>query len=34
MVTIQIQNGVVQTVYPSTVANAQLQYPTPAFGSR
>ncbi len=34
MVTIQIQNGQVQTVYPSNVANAQLQYPTPAFGSR
>jgi branched-chain amino acid transport system substrate-binding protein len=34
MVTIQIQNGQVQTVYPSDVANAQLQYPTPAFGSR
>jgi branched-chain amino acid transport system substrate-binding protein len=34
MVTIQIQNGVVQTVYPANVANAQLQYPTPPFGSR
>ncbi|MFI5273640.1 MAG: amino acid ABC transporter substrate-binding protein [Ktedonobacterales bacterium] len=34
MVTIQIQSGHVQTVYPSNVANAQLQYPTPPFGSR
>jgi branched-chain amino acid transport system substrate-binding protein len=34
MVTIQIQNGQVQTVYPPDVANAQLQYPTPPFGSR
>jgi branched-chain amino acid transport system substrate-binding protein len=34
MVTIQIQNGQVQTVYPSDVANTQMQYPTPAFGSR
>ena len=34
MVTIQIQNGVVQTVYPANVANAQMQYPTPPFGSR
>ena len=34
MVTIQIQNGVVQTVFPANVANAQLQYPTPPFGSR
>ena len=34
MVTIQIQNGVVNTVFPSDVANAKLQYPTPNFGSR
>jgi branched-chain amino acid transport system substrate-binding protein len=34
MVTIQIQQDQVQTVYPSNVANAQLQYPTPPFGSR
>ena len=34
MVTIQIQNGQVVTVYPSNVANATLQYPTPPFGSR
>ncbi|HEX6800264.1 MAG TPA: amino acid ABC transporter substrate-binding protein [Ktedonobacterales bacterium] len=34
MVTIQIQNGVVQTVFPADVANATLQYPTPPFGSR
>jgi len=34
MVTIQIQNGKVVTVYPSNVANATLQYPTPPFGSR
>lgn len=29
MATIQIQNGSVVTVYPSSVANAQLAYPTP-----
>lgn len=29
MATVQIQNGGLVTVYPSTVANAQLQYPTP-----
>lgn len=34
MVTIQIQNGVVNTVFPSDVANAKMQYPTPPFGSR
>ena len=34
MVTIQIQNGAVQTVFPANVANTQLQYPTPPFGSR
>ena len=34
MVTIQIQNGQAVTVYPSNVANATLQYPTPPFGSR
>jgi branched-chain amino acid transport system substrate-binding protein len=34
MVTIQIQNGKAVTVYPSNVANASLQYPTPPFGSR
>jgi hypothetical protein len=33
-VTIQIQNGQVVTVYPSTVANATLKYPTPLFGNR
>ncbi len=34
MVTIQIQSGQVVTVYPSTVANATFQYPTPPFGQR
>jgi branched-chain amino acid transport system substrate-binding protein len=34
MVTIQIQNGGLVTVFPASVANASLQYPTPAFGSR
>lgn len=34
MATIQIQNGQLVTVYPSDIANGQLQYPTPAFGSR
>ena len=34
MVTIQIQNGQVVTVYPSNVANATFQYPTPPFGQR
>ena len=34
MVTIQIQQGQVVTVYPSNVANATFQYPTPPFGSR
>lgn len=34
MVTIQIQKGQVVTVYPSDVANATFQYPTPAFGQR
>jgi branched-chain amino acid transport system substrate-binding protein len=34
MVTIQIQNGQVVTVYPSDVANASLLYPTPPFGQR
>lgn len=34
MVTIQIQNGQVVTVYPSNVANASMTYPTPAFGQR
>jgi branched-chain amino acid transport system substrate-binding protein len=29
MATIQIQNGSVVTVYPASVANAQLMYPTP-----
>jgi branched-chain amino acid transport system substrate-binding protein len=29
MATIQIQNGSLVTVYPSSVANAQLAYPTP-----
>lgn len=34
MVAMQIQNGQVVTVYPAAVANATMQYPTPAFGSR
>jgi len=34
MATIQIQSGQVVTVFPSDIANAQLKYPTPAFGSR
>jgi hypothetical protein len=34
MVTIQIQQGNVVTVFPSDVANATFQYPTPAFGQR
>ncbi|MGZ3583848.1 MAG: hypothetical protein ACXWP6_14350 [Ktedonobacterales bacterium] len=34
MVTIQIQNGVVNPVFPANVADAQMQYPTPNFGSR
>ncbi len=34
MVAMQIQNGQVVTVFPATVANATLQYPTPVFGSR
>jgi len=34
MVTIQIQSGQVVTVYPSTVANASMTYPTPPFGQR
>ena len=34
MVTIQIQSGQVVTVFPSDVANATFQYPTPAFGQR
>jgi branched-chain amino acid transport system substrate-binding protein len=34
MATIQIQNGKLVTVFPADVANAQLIYPTPAFGSR
>ena len=34
MVTIQIQNGKVVTVYPSDVANASMTYPTPPFGQR
>jgi branched-chain amino acid transport system substrate-binding protein len=34
MVTIQIQNGQLFTVFPASVANASLKYPTPAFGSR
>ena len=29
MATIQIQNGQIVTVYPATIANAQLVYPTP-----
>jgi branched-chain amino acid transport system substrate-binding protein len=34
MVTVQIQGGQLVTVFPSSVANASLTYPTPAFGSR
>lgn len=34
MVTIQVQDGKVVTVYPSDVANAKLTYPAPAFGNR
>ncbi len=34
MVTIQIQSGQVVTVFPSNIANATLQYPTPSFGQR
>lgn len=34
MVTTQIQNGKLVTVYPTDVANAQLTYPTPPFGQR
>lgn len=34
MVTTQIENGVLDTVYPSNVANAQMIYPTPPFGQR
>lgn len=34
MVTIQIQSGKVVTVYPADVANAQMTYPSPAFGQR
>jgi branched-chain amino acid transport system substrate-binding protein len=34
MATIQIQYGHLVTVYPSDVANAQMIYPTPPFGSR
>jgi branched-chain amino acid transport system substrate-binding protein len=34
MATIQIQNGQLVTVYPADIANAQMIYPTPPFGSR
>ena len=34
MATIQIQRGQVVTVFPRAVANGQLVYPTPSFGSR
>ncbi len=34
MATIQIQSGHVVTVFPSDVATASLQYPTPPFGQR
>lgn len=34
MVTTQIQNGNLVTVFPSDVANAQFVYPTPPFGQR
>ncbi|MGE5334411.1 MAG: amino acid ABC transporter substrate-binding protein [Nitrososphaerota archaeon] len=34
MVTIQIQQGKVVTVFPADVANASFQYPTPPFGQR
>ena len=34
MVTTQIQKGVLDTVYPSNIANVQMIYPTPPFGQR
>lgn len=34
MATVQIQNGQLVTVFPADVANAQITYPTPPFGSR
>ncbi len=34
MATVQIQNGQLVTVFPADVANAQMIYPTPPFGSR
>jgi branched-chain amino acid transport system substrate-binding protein len=34
MATIQIQGGKLVTVFPANVANAQMVYPTPEFGSR
>ena len=34
MATVQIQGGQLVTVFPANVANAQLTYPTPPFGSR
>ena len=34
MVTIQIQQGQVVTVFPKEVANADFKYPTPSFGQR
>src|SRR5579859_586011 len=34
MATIQIQSGKVLTVFPTDIANATLQYPTPPFGQR
>jgi branched-chain amino acid transport system substrate-binding protein len=34
MATIQIQNGKLVTIFPADVANAQMIYPTPPFGSR
>ncbi len=34
MVTFQIQNGKLFTVYPANVASATMTYPTPPFGSR
>ena len=34
MATTQIQSGQLVTVFPTDIANATFQYPTPAFGSR
>ena len=34
MATVQIQKGTLVTVFPRTIANKKMIYPTPAFGSR